>query len=69
MLIAVKVEMDGEAVGVMQLNPKVFKTGSTGFYANGKVMIDNKKYQAQFQLVEVGSKPKDQEEDWDKNNI
>jgi len=63
MLIAVKVEMDGEAVGVLQLNPKVFKTGSTGFYANGKVMIDNKKYQAQFQLVEVGSKPKDQEED------
>ena len=62
MLIAVKVEVDSESVGVIQLNPKIFKTGSTGFYAIGKIIIDNKKYQAQFQLVEVGSKPKDQEE-------
>jgi len=46
----------GETVGKLVLNPKQFKTGSTGFYANAKMTIDGKSYQAQCQLVEIGSK-------------
>jgi hypothetical protein len=40
----------------MTLPPKDFKTGSKGFFANGKLEIEGKRYQAQIQLVEIGSK-------------
>jgi hypothetical protein len=48
---------DGKALGTMMAPPKDFKTGSKGFYANGKMEIDGKRYQVQIQLVEIGSKP------------
>lgn len=48
----------GEILSVMTVQPKVFKTGSSGFYANGKIEIEGKRYQAQIQLVEIGSKQK-----------
>jgi len=38
--------------------PKIFSSGSTGYFAIGKIVIDGKKYQCQFQAVLVGSKPK-----------
>ncbi len=47
---------DGKVLGVFILPPKDFKTGSRGFYANGKVEFDGKRYQTQIQLVEIGSK-------------
>ena len=47
---------DGKLLGLFTLPPKEFKTGSKGFYANGKLEIDGKRYQAQIQLVEIGSK-------------
>ncbi len=47
---------DGKVLGVFTLPPKDFKTGSRGFYANGKVELDGKRYQTQIQLVEIGSK-------------
>jgi hypothetical protein len=47
---------DGKLLGVFTLPPKDFKTGSKGFYANGKVEIEGKRYQTQIQLVEIGSK-------------
>ena len=47
---------NGETVGRLVLNPKEFKTGSKGFYANAKLAIAGKSYQAQCQLVEIGSK-------------
>lgn len=47
---------DGKLLGVFTLPPKEFKTGSRGFYVNGKVEIDGKRYQTQVQLVEIGSK-------------
>lgn len=50
----------GNLIGVFTLPPKDFKTGSKGFYANGKVEIEGKRYQAQLQLVEIGSKPKEE---------
>jgi hypothetical protein len=45
---------------MMIVNPKVFKTGSKGLFANGKVNLGDgapKGYQVQVQLVEIGSKP------------
>lgn len=40
------------------LPEKKFKTGSTGYWANQKVEINGKRYQCQFQMVEIGSKQK-----------
>jgi len=48
---------DGKAIGTVTALPKDFKTGSRGFYANGKVEVNGKRYQMQVQLVEIGSKP------------
>ncbi len=50
---------EGKVIGTMSLPEKVFKTGSRGFYANGKIEIEGKRYQAQIQLVEIGSKPEE----------
>ena len=47
---------EGKILGVMTLPPKDFKTGSKGFFANGKLEIEGRRYQAQIQLVEIGSK-------------
>ena len=52
----------GETVAKLVLNPKDFKTGSKGFYVNDKVTIGGKRYQAQCQLVEIGSKEPAKEE-------
>ena len=49
---------NGEIVSVLTASPKEFKTGSRGFYVNGKAEIDGKRYQVQIQLVEIGSKAK-----------
>jgi hypothetical protein len=47
---------DGKIVGEMLASEKQFKTGSRGFYANSKLELEGKRYQAQVQLVEIGSK-------------
>jgi hypothetical protein len=57
-IIAELKDEKGDLIGVITLPPKDFKTGSKGFYANTKVDISGKRYQAQIQLVEIGSKPK-----------
>ena len=57
MIIVAEVKTaDGQVLGMFTLPPKEFKTGSKGFYANGKLEIEGKRYQAQIQLVEIGSK-------------
>ena len=57
MIIVAEVKTDdGKLLGAFTLPPKEFKTGSRGFYANGKLEIEGKRYQAQIQLVEIGSK-------------
>ncbi len=40
------------------LPEKRFSTGSVGHWATQKVEIDGKRYQCQFQMVEIGSKQK-----------
>jgi len=47
---------DGEAVGLLVLNEKHFTSGSRGYHGQGKIEIGGKRYQAQAQLVEIGSK-------------
>jgi hypothetical protein len=57
-MITVEIKQDGQVVGIMMTEQKTFKTGSRGFYGNGKIAIGEKRYQVQVQLVEIGSKPK-----------
>ena len=47
---------NGQLLSVLSVTPKEFKTGSRGFFGNGKVELDGKRYQVQIQLVEIGSK-------------
>ena len=46
----------GETILSISLDPKQFKTGSRGYYANKKLEIDGVRYQVQIQMVEIGSK-------------
>ena len=50
----------GQQIAVLTVAPKEFKTGSKGFYGNTKIEIDGKRYQAQIQVVEIGSKNKEE---------
>jgi hypothetical protein len=43
------------------LEKKDFKTGSKGYYAQGKMMAGGKNYQVSIQCVEIGSKPKEKQ--------
>jgi len=40
------------------LNKKNFKTGSRGYHAQGKMQVEDKRYQVNILCVEIGSKPK-----------
>lgn len=53
---AIRNEQDGEVVGVLVAKPKDFATGSRGYHGQGKIEIGGKRYQAQLQMVEIGSK-------------
>ena len=57
-MITVEIKKDDQAVGILTAAEKVFKTGSRGFFGMGKLQIEDKRYQVQVQLVEIGSKPK-----------
>jgi hypothetical protein len=57
-MITVELKKDDQAIGIITAAEKVFKTGSRGFFGMGKIQIDEKRYQVQVQLVEIGSKPK-----------
>ena len=40
----------------LDFKERTFSTGSRGYYAFGKVVLDGKKYQVMANLVEIGSK-------------
>lgn len=61
MVVLAEFKLDKESIAIVPVNPKEFKTGSRGFYANTKIEIDGKRYQLQIQMVEIGSKPKSEE--------
>ena len=48
----------GQVLQVIELEAKNFKTGSRGYHGHGKVPVNGKRYQANFMLVEIGSKKK-----------
>lgn len=54
-LVTIK-DPTGNVAGELLATDKTFRTGSRGFYGCGKVMPDGRKYQAQVQLVLVGSR-------------
>ena len=59
MFVIAEIKNDkGETVAVFSVPEKEFKTGSRGYYANGKAKLGGKRYQVQIQLVEIGSKKK-----------
>lgn len=47
---------DGKTVGKIVTSEKTFSSGSRGYFGQGKVEINGKRFQAQVQLVEIGSK-------------
>ena len=53
---SVRDERTGEIVGVLVAKPKDFASGSRGYHGQAKLEIGGKRYQAQIQLVEIGSK-------------
>ena len=63
MYLTAELKLDtGESVTMITLPPKDFKTGSRGFFGNGKIEINGKRYQIQVQIVEIGSKTRSTEE-------
>lgn len=47
-----------QKVADIGLPEKKFSTGSVGYWATVKIEIGGRRYQGQFQLVEIGSKQK-----------
>jgi len=56
-------DAEGQVVGIVTLAPKKFATGSTGAYGFAKLDIGGAKYQAQIQVVKIGSKGEQVAED------
>jgi hypothetical protein len=51
------IEINGVKMN-LAMNQKEFKTGSSGYFAQGKFEVNGKRYQVQVQAVEIGSKEK-----------
>ena len=47
---------DGQAVGVLVLKGKEFKSGKLGYFGQGKIEIEGQRYQSQTQLVAIAPK-------------
>jgi hypothetical protein len=61
-MLSVEIKENENIVGTVVAAEKLFKTGSKGFFGMGKIQIGEKRYQVQVQLVEIGSKPKPEEQ-------
>ena len=60
-MLSIEIKENEKVVGNLTAAEKFFKTGSRGFFGMGKIQIGEKRYQVQVQLVEIGSKPKPEE--------
>lgn len=58
MLIAEIRDASGKVLGTVMLSPKDFKTGSKGYFGQGKMpgMAEEERLQVQVQAVIIGSK-------------
>ena len=61
-MLSVEIMDKDQVVGNLTAVEKLFKTGSRGFFGMGKIQIGEKRYQVQVQFVEIGSKPKMEEQ-------
>ncbi len=53
----ITVEVPG-GTGTFLAEPRTFKTGSRGFYGQGKIQgADGRRFQVSINIVEIGSKP------------
>jgi len=52
--MAKSLKIDGQEILAVE---KTFSTGSTGYWAGGKVTLEGKVYQVSASIVLVGSKP------------
>ena len=55
-LLATIRQDDGEAIGSVLVSPKTFGSGSDGFFGVRKFTWAGARWQAQVQLVRIGSK-------------
>jgi hypothetical protein len=55
------IQLEGEKQS-FPLGKKDFKTGSRGYYGQGKMAAGGKNYQVNILCVEIGSKPKEKKE-------
>jgi hypothetical protein len=60
-MLTVEIKENEKMVGTLVAVEKLFKTGSRGYFGMDKILIGEKRYQVQVQLVEIGSKPKPEE--------
>ncbi len=61
MLLVELKDTGGKVLGVWMAQAHVFKTGSTGYLALGKVEINGRRFQMSCQVVEIGSKKNGQQ--------
>ncbi len=55
MLLTATIRDDtGQALGILVLKNKVFKSGRKGFFGQGKTSVDGQRFQSQCQLVRIG---------------
>jgi hypothetical protein len=57
---------DDYPCGALTALPTKFRTGSTGFRATSKIMIDGERYVANLYVVKIGSKVTDY--DWERDD-
>jgi hypothetical protein len=57
-MVRVEIYEGAKKIADIGLPEKKFATGSVGYWASEKLEINGKRYQCQFQMVEIGSKPK-----------
>ncbi len=57
-MVRVEVYEGPKKISEIGLPEKKFATGSIGYWASEKLEMNGKRYQCQFQMVEIGSKQK-----------
>jgi hypothetical protein len=55
-MVELAIEIGGKAALSDAVEMRQFSGGSLGFYSQGKVVVDGRRYQASVTLTEIGSK-------------
>lgn len=60
--VKITIQMEG-VVNTLIGSPCVFKTGSKGYRANGKIVTPEGRYQVNIMIIRIGSKPKGEKQE------